>query len=985
MRRNLLSTCGWAVLSLIGCVANAAEPARVEWTQSRLVGSPEPPPPFVLERAFPHQFMGPISINRIPKTAQYLVLEQGGKIFHFDATSTEDPKLVVDFNQSLPPFSQIEGIGKRNINLFSLAFHPNFESNRAIYVCYITNGNGAPTDTHVAKFSLPAGERLTLPADSEDSVLVCEGGGHNGCTLAFGPDGYLYISLGDLEVPTPPDPRNTGQDISDLYASILRIDVDRKTSSDDSKVSVNYAIPSDNPFVQHPGARPEVYAYGLRNPFRMAFDSATGDLWVGDVGWEAWEMVYRVKSGGNYGWAIKEGPGNVKPQTPGPTPITAPDIALGHAEAASITGGMVVHGTKHPKLNGKYVFGDWVTRKFWASSFDANRVIDTQEIASTNVKPICFETDPHGELLVLEYSEGNQAAGIYHFVPNPASAEATRDFPRKLSETGLFSDVAKLVAAPGVVPYEINAAMWADGAQAEYLVAIPGHGKAEFFQNPQKTFNWYNTKVKLPIGSVLAKTFRFGEKPIETQLSVKDFQGEWQYYSYRWNAEVSDAHLVDAAGETVELLGEFASGVEVGHGGAPSTWTFAARSSCRICHTIWTGETVGFTEPQLRAGHAGDSWNRLLDLGVIKTDGKQLQDSAYSALVNPHQVDAPLDRRARSYLHANCGHCHMNGGNASTVFGLNFELSLDDAKMIGVPPMRGTLGLDGAMLVMAGKPADSVLLYRMAKAGSGHMPHVGAHRIDPAGVKLIRQWIAQLSTDADRRRWLDIVGASRYGGQRDAARLEAANQLLASPAGAIELACAFADGAIMPQLRSKIVDAAMLQPAPVSELFEAYASKEQLPKRLGESFAPNSVLELVGDAERGAKLFASGAGTCVNCHRVGEVGKELGPDFAASATKYKTPEKLLEQIVEPSLVIDEKYRSVSILTTSDTVIVGRVIAEDAERVIYLGSDGKESTILLEDIEAMRPSPVSMMPEHLLAPLTAQQSADLLAYVLSLAI
>ncbi len=997
--RNALRpfACSFHLLWLLACVASlvpAAEPPRVPWPQSKLIGSPEPPLPFKLEKAFPYEFSGPISLHRIPGSSQYLVLEQAGKIYSFNAARADrQPQMVVDLDADPPAGSQVEGQDRRNVDLFSLAFHPRFAENQFVFVCYITIDKANVTQTHISRFVLSLAAEPQLQLESERSILICEGGGHNGCTLAFGPDQYLYISLGDLEVPTPPDPRDTGQDISDLYASILRIDIDANEEAADGQL--NYAIPADNPFVDHPNARPEVYAYGLRNPFRMAFDEVTGDLWVGDVGWEAWEMVYRIRSGGNYGWAIKEGPGDVKPQKPGPTPILPADIALGHSDAASVTGGMVYRGQQVPQLFGKYIFGDWITRRFWAASFDEQRVLETREIAVGGVKPICFETDEQGELLILEYSEANQPGGIYRLVPNTTGRYAPQDFPRTLSATGLYADLRQRRPAAGVASYAINASMWADGAEPEYLLAIPDNQSAHFYQQPQKTFNWFRTKVMLPIGSVLAKTLCFDQRPIETQLSVKDAQGEWQYYSYRWNADATDATLVPAAGETVEWEVSDATGAEIagteaagtvttGQGSLKRRWVFAARSSCRICHTPWTGETVGFTEMQLRRGRADDSWHALHDSGYIQSDDKCLDDSQFSAVVDPHDPSLPLDRRARSYLHTNCGHCHMNGGNASTVFGLDFDLSLQATQMVDVPPMRGALGLEDADIVAAGQPNASVLWFRMAKAGSGHMPHIGSQQIDVQGLGLIRQWIAQLPADPQRRLWLDTLCGPRLNqaNLNDAQRLAAAEQLLGSLEGALELSHALAQGAVQPQLASQIVDLAMRQLPPISELFEPFASEQQLPQRLGERFQASDILSLEGDASRGAKLFSMGLGSCSSCHRAEGIGKDLGPAFAVSAARYKTRDKLLEQIVQPSLSIDDNYQSLSILYENGRVVVGRPVQENDQHLTILNAEGQRLELEKASIEDRRRSPVSMMPEQLLAPLTAQQAADLLAYVLA---
>ncbi|MCR9292812.1 MAG: PQQ-dependent sugar dehydrogenase, partial [bacterium] len=477
---GVLSLCLFCGLTLPTSYSQEALPRRTPWLNSKLVDAPDPPLPYVLEQAFPLEFMGPISFHRMPDSSIFLVLEQNGKIFTFDsAQPTPEAHLLVDLNVTPPPHSEVSSEdgskrnSDRNVQLFSLCFHPDYERNRFIYLCYITVGGGRDTDTHIARFQLLPGARPQFVVDSELEILTCDGGGHNGCTLAFGPDGMLYISLGDLTSPTPPDERDTGQDISDLYASILRINVDEV--DDQAYQGGNYAIPSDNPFVDLENARGEVYAYGLRNPFRMSFDPATGELWVGDVGWEAWEMVYRVKPGGNYGWAIKEGPGDVKDQPPGPTPILAADIALNHAEAASVTGGMVYRGDRYQDLRGTYIFGDWITRKYWAASFDENRITNLREIALSPVKPICFEVDSDGELLVLDYNSGNRAGSIYRFAPNPRAREERQKFPEQLSATGLFEDTWEHSPADGVTSYSLNATMWKDGARVDYLLGLPNN------------------------------------------------------------------------------------------------------------------------------------------------------------------------------------------------------------------------------------------------------------------------------------------------------------------------------------------------------------------------------------------------------------------------------------------------------------------------------------------------------------------------------
>src|SRR5207248_3455992 len=188
---------------------------------------------------------------------------------------------------------------------------------------YMTGLDGT---IHLLEFTM----RGTAAADRRELLSIDhrQFGNHNGGALTFGPDGMLYVAVGDGG--SEGDPNNHGQALDTLLAKILRIDPRPAGSA-------AYQIPAGNPFASRAGARPEIWAYGLRNPWRMSFDRATGDLWCGDVGWELWESVVRIERGGNYGWSIMEGPNPVHPNGKrGPTPITPPQLALPHSESASI-------------------------------------------------------------------------------------------------------------------------------------------------------------------------------------------------------------------------------------------------------------------------------------------------------------------------------------------------------------------------------------------------------------------------------------------------------------------------------------------------------------------------------------------------------------------------------------------------------------------------------------------------------------------------
>ncbi|HEX4796647.1 MAG TPA: PQQ-dependent sugar dehydrogenase, partial [Humisphaera sp.] len=289
-RRRCVLKCVLVILCLAGVLiaisqqrraTAAALEKRVPWTSGHVTGTPEPPPAFVLHREFPKlTFEKPTEIVFEPGTNRMFISEQPGKIFSFPTNG--DPQtadLVIDMRQAI---TDIRGApGARGFDsVYGLAFHPNYRQNHQIYICYALSFLRRSTDpvgTRVARFTV-GGDPPRIDPASGKTLIEWQAGGHNGGCLRFGKDGYLYISAGDQADPDPPDLYNTGQDISDLRSSILRIDVDH---ADGDKP---YSIPRDNPFVNLPGARGEVWCYGLRNPWRFSIDRATGNVWIGDVG-----------------------------------------------------------------------------------------------------------------------------------------------------------------------------------------------------------------------------------------------------------------------------------------------------------------------------------------------------------------------------------------------------------------------------------------------------------------------------------------------------------------------------------------------------------------------------------------------------------------------------------------------------------------------------------------------------------------------------
>ena len=277
--------------------------------------------------------------------------------------------------------------------VLSLPFHQKFKENREFFVFY-TKKDAPPHTSVVSRFKASADCAAADPATEEELLRVPQPfWNHNGGTIAFGPDGKLYVGLGDGGLFN--DPEGNGQNLATLNGSILRIDVDAKDPG------LGYAVPKDNPFVGQAGARGEIWAYGIRNIWRLAFDRKTGDLWAADVGQDIWEEVNLVTRGANLGWNKREGMHRFRATGSAADPqFTEPVWEYHHDVGKSVTGGSVYRGAKVPALAGAYVYGDYVSGKLWALSYDAaaKRVTANRPIEGNVLPIVSFGEDEAGEL-----------------------------------------------------------------------------------------------------------------------------------------------------------------------------------------------------------------------------------------------------------------------------------------------------------------------------------------------------------------------------------------------------------------------------------------------------------------------------------------------------------------------------------------------------------------------------------------------------------
>ena len=294
----------------------------------------------------------------------------------------------------------------------SFAFHPEYADNGFVFVSYVTGGI-ATRRTVLSRFSRSADNPLVADPASEDVLLEVAQPefNHNGGSIAFGTDGYLYHPLGDGG--NSPGPAQNGQDVTTLLGSVLRLDVDSPDPG------LPYGIPSDNPFAGSEGPeRGEIFAWGIRSPWRLSVDAATGDVWLGDVGQNSYEEVDRIENGGNYGWDIMEGLHCYNPLVGcSMEGLTLPVWEYDRNDGNSVTGGYVYRGAALPELVGTYIYGDFISGRIWSLDV-SNGVATNVELLDTDLLVSSFGQDASGELYVLDYF-----GSVYQIVRRPVASE----------------------------------------------------------------------------------------------------------------------------------------------------------------------------------------------------------------------------------------------------------------------------------------------------------------------------------------------------------------------------------------------------------------------------------------------------------------------------------------------------------------------------------------------------------------------------------
>lgn len=398
-RNSLAFVVLMALTACSGGGGGAATPTPPVAPPSPPVGSDPTAPMLETTNAFPSlSFRLPVGLKQAPAdNSRWYVVEKRGAVMAFDndPAATQSDVFLDISSQVNDDFSES--------GLLGLAFHPQYPAVPEVFVSY-NSGTGNALTSVISRFVLDS-SGLALDPASEQIVLQFQQPrtNHNGGDLAFGADGFLYASFGDGG--GGGDPEENGQDTRNLFGTVIRLDVDSATP---------YAIPPDNPFAglsrcstgSGPSDCAEIYAWGFRNPWRMSFDSATANLWLGDVGQGAWEEINRVELGGNYGWNDREGANCFDPITGCALGFDEPVTQYDHSVGQSVTGGYVYRGTQINDLVGFYVFADFVSGQLFAVSNDAQPTQEPQLVGSAGGSISAFAQDVEQNLYVVSFSTG---------------------------------------------------------------------------------------------------------------------------------------------------------------------------------------------------------------------------------------------------------------------------------------------------------------------------------------------------------------------------------------------------------------------------------------------------------------------------------------------------------------------------------------------------------------------------------------------------
>jgi len=730
---------------------------------------------WTVELAFPHlNFEVPMFLVPYPGTKRLVILEKSGIAYTFEHDPNATTKEVfLDIRSQV--FNQSDS------GMTGIAFHPEFgqpDSPNRYYV-YLTykwtpepNRSGDEAYWRLSRFTVPDGQQTADP--SSELILIQQYDRqefHDSGCLLFGSDGFLYVGIGDEGGRN--DEFNVAQQITErLFSGILRIDVDQdparshpirrqpavrtdKPGGWPDSFTQGYGIPNDNPFVDPNGGNlEEFYAIGLRNPYKFHQDPNTDLIWVGDLGQNAREELDVLIKGGNYQWAFKEGSID-GPKDPPDTIFgtqVAPSWDYARDLGNAIIAGPVYDGIEHPSLRGKVIVVDNGSNNIWAVTTSGVAVTDVELLSVLPGRGLFSGTsmvgqDANGEVLFLklrtvETGEG----GIYKLA---RAGQAIAEPPTLLSQTGVFTDLATLTPAPGVIPYTVNAPFWSDNAVKTRWIILPNDGVHD---TPSEKIGFRpDDNWAFPPGTVFVKHFELPvdeanplvTERIETRFVVMDENGGAYGVTYQWLDDQSDAILLSGADSKDFTITLANGGTQTQH------WEFPSRLQCMICHNQNAGYVLGVRTHQLnsdlfypRTGRVANQLRTLGGLGWFDETYDETLLPSYLKAFSILDTAAPVVDRVRSYLDSNCSQCHRPEG-VRGYFDARYPTPIEQQNLIYGPLFGGFVAPEERVIV-PGAPDLSILYYRSNRVGDLQMPPLAKNLVDTSAMQVIQEWIASL-------------------------------------------------------------------------------------------------------------------------------------------------------------------------------------------------------------------------------------------------
>ena len=694
--------------------------------------------------------LNPTTMTFAPDGRLFLCEKQG--LLRLILGNEIQPQPILDIS------SKVDAWNERG--LLSVCFDPDFLSNGWIYLYYTHHrkpGDNARTNSNnrVSRFTIKGG---VADANSELVLLELDNlskiGWHNGGGLAFGKDGKLYISTGENSTDS------NAQNPTNLLGKLLRINKDG-------------SIPGDNPrYQEFKDNNRAIIALGLRNPFHLAVQRSTGLIYLSEVG-ANYEQIEAYDSSAtptavNYGWPGIDGPPRSQPRPEG---YRAPAYAYDHGrgEGTAVCAGDFYNPVKPgadafpAEYTGRFFFSDY---KGWIKAIDPAKPDTRYDFATGIDRPIDVKIAPDGALWYIaragipggsdaansastngslwrvHWTGGGEPAklAVIQLPIRGARLPATADgLPATLSATGIFSD-KNLTPKPGVVPYSLNSPAWADGAETQRWVILPDEAKIGFA--PTGEYTWPGGTAFVQHFEIVTNKAANTRRRLETRLLALDASGTLSYgATYRWRSDGSDADLVDAAGQEEVLKITDASGST-----RDQTWSYPGNALCFMCHTPNAGIVLGPKTRQLNGDHTyagGRTENQLRAWNHLKMFTSNVDENAikdYPATCKIDDTSASQENRVRSYLDANCAHCHRPNGTGAQ-WDARFDTPLASQGILN-GEVRNSSGIENGKIVVPGDPAKSLMHRRMGSTTlAEQMPPLTRNVVDTVALDVLSQWI----------------------------------------------------------------------------------------------------------------------------------------------------------------------------------------------------------------------------------------------------